>query len=171
MTLARAASVEKTLKRDLTEMVTGVQGSCYGWILTDHYSSIVKLYPLKSKCSEKVVEAFSQDIMDFGHPTSVLTDIGGEFTSQAFHIFCKYYHMTVPHHPLSPAKEWYNWTNSLHIEKSVSMFVSETYAELFESFSHSWVPDELLSGHHYWPDPLFCFLFLTPTASDGQLPA
>ncbi len=82
--------VDKPLDRvsiDLTDMVAGAQGNRYVLTVLDHYSKYTKLYPLKTKNTEEVREAFQGFITDFGTPHTVLLDNGVEFTSHSFKEF------------------------------------------------------------------------------------
>ncbi len=77
--------VGKPLERvslDLTDMVAGAQEYRYVLTITDHYSRYVKFYPLRTKNTEGVSEKFKNYVMDFGIPSTVLSDNGREFTSQ-----------------------------------------------------------------------------------------
>ncbi len=67
--------VGKPLERvgiDVTDMLVGAQGYRYVLTVLDHYSRYTKLYPLKSKTTEEVREAFAGYITDFGTPHTVL---------------------------------------------------------------------------------------------------
>ncbi len=68
---------------DLTDMVARGQGYRYVLTVLDHYSRYTKLYPLKTKNTEEVREAFQGFITDFGTPHTVLLYNGGEFTSHS----------------------------------------------------------------------------------------
>ncbi len=84
--------VNKLLERvsiDLTYMVAGAQGYRYVLTVLNHYSRYTKLYPLKTKSTEEVREAFQGFITDFGTPHTVLLHSGGEFTSHSFKEFCR----------------------------------------------------------------------------------
>ncbi len=98
--------VDKPLERigiDLTDMVAGSHGYRYVLTVLDHYSRYTKLYPLKSKSTEEVREAFASYLADFDTPHTVLLDNGGEFTSTTFKEFCRSRGITLgfitPYHP------------------------------------------------------------------------
>ncbi len=62
-------AVDKPLERvsmDIVDMVGGTQGFRYVLTVLDHYSRYTKLFPLKTKATEGVCEAFSSYIADFG---------------------------------------------------------------------------------------------------------
>ncbi len=98
--------VDKPLQQvsiDLTDMVSGAQGYWYVLTVLDHYSRYTKLYPLKSKTSEEVREAFAGYLADYGARHTLLVDNGGEFISQSFKEFCRRRGITLayttPYHP------------------------------------------------------------------------
>ncbi len=79
-TVAGIAPVDKPLDRvsiDLTNMLAGAQGYRYVLTVLDHCIRYTKLYPLKTKNTEEVTEAFQGFITDFGTPHTVLLDSGG----------------------------------------------------------------------------------------------
>lgn len=84
-------------------MVAGVQGYRYVLPILDHYSRYTKMFPLGSKNTEEVREAFEGYLTDFGIPRAVILDNGGEFTSQHFKDFCQRHQITLcyttPYHP------------------------------------------------------------------------
>ena len=88
---------------DLLDCVSGYQGYRYILTVLDHYSRYVKLYSLKIKGTEEVCEAFERYVSDFGAPTTLLCDNGGEFTAAAFKELCRRYHIwtgyITPYHP------------------------------------------------------------------------
>lgn len=69
----------------------------------DHYSRYIKLYALKIKGAEAVSEAFGRYVSDFGAPTTLLADNGGEFTAAAFKDLCRRHRICTgyitPYHP------------------------------------------------------------------------
>ncbi len=99
-------AVDKPLKRvsmDIVDMVGGTQGFRYALTILDHYSRYTILFPLKTKATEGVCEAFSSYIADFEAPKAVLVDNGGEFSSASFqNLYCTN-HITLchttPYHP------------------------------------------------------------------------
>ncbi len=88
---------------DLSDIVSGAQVYRYVLSVLDHYCMYTKLYPLNSKASEEVREAFAGYLADFGAPHTLLLDNGGEFTSQSFKEFCRRRGITLayttPYHP------------------------------------------------------------------------
>ena len=61
------------------------------------------MYALKTKGTEEVCEAFERYVSDFGAPTTLLCDNGGEFTAAAFKELCRRHHIQTgyitPYHP------------------------------------------------------------------------
>ncbi len=99
-------AVDKPLERvnmDIVDMVGGTQGIRYVLTVLDHYSRYTKLFPLKTKATEGVYEAFSCYIADFGAPKAVLVDISGELSSASFQNLYRTNHITLchttPYHP------------------------------------------------------------------------
>ena len=88
---------------DLLDCVNGCHGYRYILSVLDHYSIFVRLYPLRSKNTDEVCEAMEGYVSDFGAPTSLLADNGGEFTSAAFREMCRKFHIQTgyitPYHP------------------------------------------------------------------------
>ena len=98
--------VHKPLERigiDLTDMVSGSQSFRYVLTVIDHYSRFVRFFPLKTKHTTHVVDALRQYLADYGAPSGIVVDNGGEFTSQEFQKFCQQYQITLyyttPYHP------------------------------------------------------------------------
>ncbi len=99
-------AVDKPLERvsmDIVDMIGDTQGFRYVLTVLDHYSKYTKLFPLKTKTTEGVCEAFSSYIADFGAPKAVLVDNGGVFSSASFKNLCRTNHITLchttPYHP------------------------------------------------------------------------
>ena len=91
-------SVENPLERvgiDLTDMIAESQGYRYVFTIVDHYSRFVKFFPLKSKHTQAMVEALGQYVADYGIPEGIVLDNGGEFTSDAFQMFCQEHLITL----------------------------------------------------------------------------
>ena len=84
-------------------MVVGQHGFRCVLTVTDQYSRYVKFYPLKTKGTEEVAEAFTKYVTDFGIPAALVMDNGGEFTSQLFKTLCQEHNIqtgyTTPYHP------------------------------------------------------------------------
>lgn len=99
-------AIDKPLDRisvDLTDMKRGRHGYRYVLTVLDHYSRYVKYYPLRSKTTEEVCTNFKSYVEDYGVPTLVILDNGGEFTSQQFKTLCQSFKIklgfTLPYHP------------------------------------------------------------------------
>ena len=88
---------------DLTDMLSGANGYRYVLTILDHYSRYVKFFPLRTKQSEEVAKQLRTYLHDFGVPVSMITDNGGEFTSQQFRDLCHAHNIslgyTTPYHP------------------------------------------------------------------------
>lgn len=88
---------------DLTDMHDGAGGYRYVLTVVDHFSRFVKFYKLRSKLSREVCERFSDYLNDYGVPTLVIADNGGEFNSYEFKNLCTSYSIkigfTTPYHP------------------------------------------------------------------------
>ncbi len=68
---------------DLTDMIDGVQGYRYVLTVVDHYSRFVSFFPLKTKHTH-IIEHMWQYVADYGPPSNIVMDNGGEFTSKDF---------------------------------------------------------------------------------------
>ncbi len=55
----------KRIGIDLTDMIAESQGYRYVLSVVDHFSRYVKFYPLKSKHTQRVIEALAQYVTDF----------------------------------------------------------------------------------------------------------
>ena len=88
---------------DLLDCVNGFKGYRYILSALDHYSRYVKLYPLRTKGTDEVSEAFERYVSDFGAPASLLCDNGGEFVAATFKELCRRHKIrtgyTTPYHP------------------------------------------------------------------------
>lgn len=98
--------VQKPLDRiniDLTDMITGTHSYWYVLTVLDHYSRYVKFYPLRYKMTEEVTRQFQTYLHDFGIPSIVILDHGGEFTSCQFKELCQRFRINMayatPYHP------------------------------------------------------------------------
>ena len=57
----------------------------YAMVVTDHFTRFAQVYALKSKSTRGAADKlFNQYIMQFGWPTKIHSDKGGEFTSKLF---------------------------------------------------------------------------------------
>ena len=57
----------------------------YAMVVTDHFTRFCQIYATKSKSSKAAADKlFNQYIMQFGWPTKIHSDRGGEFTSKMF---------------------------------------------------------------------------------------
>ena len=85
---------------DVLDCVSGYQGYRYILSILDHYSRYIKLYALKTKGAEAVIQPFGRYVSDFGAPATLLADNGGEFTEAAFKDLCRRHRIYItPYHP------------------------------------------------------------------------
>ena len=55
---------------------------------TDHFSKLAKCFLIEDKTSEAVLIKFKEYIKEIGKPSIIHSDIGGEFSSNNFKLFC-----------------------------------------------------------------------------------
>ncbi len=98
--------VAKPLERigiDLTDMIAGTHGFRYVLTVVDHYSRFVRFFPLKTKHTHNIIDNMGQYVADYGTPSNIVMDNGGEFTSKEFQDFCHRHAInacyTTPYHP------------------------------------------------------------------------
>lgn len=73
---------------DLTDMVDGIQGFRYVLTIVDHFSRFVKFYKCRSKTANEVCDKVTDYINDYGPPTLIICDNGGEFNNGSFRSLC-----------------------------------------------------------------------------------
>lgn len=88
---------------DLTDMTNGQDGHRYILTVIDHYSRLVKFFPLKTKQAQGIVARLSQYVVDFGRPLSILCDNAREFTGHEMREWADQHGVqilyTTPYHP------------------------------------------------------------------------
>lgn len=68
--------------------VKSTKGNRYVLVMIDNLTKYVKLYPVRSCCTEGVTHSLKQFIQMFGVPRRVISDRGTAFTSKSFEEFC-----------------------------------------------------------------------------------
>lgn len=88
---------------DLIDLHTSKAGYRYCLTVLDHFSRYLRIYPLRNKTTKAVATEFMKDICQYGKPSLVIMDNGGEFSSAEFKQFCKKAGIkqgyTLPYHP------------------------------------------------------------------------
>ena len=57
----------------------------YALVVTDHFTPFAQVYATKKKSSKAAADkTFNHFIMEFGLPSKIHSDLGGEFTSKLF---------------------------------------------------------------------------------------
>lgn len=71
--------VFKPLERvgiDLTDVVAVTHGFRYALTLVDHYSRLIRFFPLKTKHSTHIIYALRQYLADYGVPRGIVLEFG-----------------------------------------------------------------------------------------------
>lgn len=88
------------------------RGNQYLFVVTDHFTKWVELFPLRKLDSQKIWDSLLQTFARFGFPTSLISDNASYFTSKVFVHSCAVlgieHKRTSPYHPQGTITERVN---------------------------------------------------------------